>query len=388
MNLKFTLIKDLKEFDKRYNIIGTAENVSRDVDKSYMQGGTVSDESGSIDFVVWADSGRRYMKAGKKYILKDITIFNYRGALQVHVDKLSKVIREKDYNIESELMELREEKQKVVKIMQELDKKEEDIDREKSKIERVKASTDESLQYLDKKRNQMKMNRLFVFFSYLLFFVIAVSGGLYIYEFAVNNIVPRVNDIIEVSLKNMNIPYRVVEDKNNVITLESMDEHKEKIHFKRPMKLGKPKKNSKDKFKKIAGTKKAKIYSYDMGKNKKPLITQGKKKKRIQKIVQRTDSVVTKKFEKKPVQTKVQEVVPREIIPENSMIDIVYINLEQDEEILMELPGIGPKRVRKLMELRPFKSLDDIMGSRIGIGNYWAEVWKEAIEAGNIVFDQ
>ena len=32
--------------------------------------------------------------------------------------------------------------------------------------------------------------------------------------------------------------------------------------------------------------------------------------------------------------------------------------------------------------------LEDVLESKIGIGNYWAEDWRKAIESGKIVFDQ
>ena len=88
---EITVIRNLKEFDKRYNIVVTVEEIDDATEKAYMQGGTISDESGSIKFVVWADSGRRYLYKGKMYLLKNIMIYNYRGILQVHIDKMSEI---------------------------------------------------------------------------------------------------------------------------------------------------------------------------------------------------------------------------------------------------------------------------------------------------------
>ncbi|MBN2407455.1 MAG: hypothetical protein JXJ19_07135 [Elusimicrobia bacterium] len=66
---------------------------------------------------------------------------------------------------------------------------------------------------------------------------------------------------------------------------------------------------------------------------------------------------------------------------------VIYINSEESETLLAKLPGIGPKRIPKFKEYRPYRNVSDVMASRVGVGSYWARKWEEMVKAGKIVFD-
>jgi hypothetical protein len=380
MKEEITVIRNLKEFDKRYNIIVAVEEIDDATEKAYMQGGTISDESGSIKFVVWADSGRRYLYKDKTYLLKNITIYNYRGTLQVHVDKVSEIKSPEKDELKKRFKKLEKEKEEVAKQKYELHLKEKNIELEKNNINEHRSQTIESIKYLENKKAEIRHERILSIFVYMLFIVVIASGVFYIYDFTVKSIIPKVNDIIEVTFKNKNVLYKVVEDnkKENIVTLESMDKYKEKIEFERPMNLVKPKKEKNESLKKHVSSEKSKIYTYDLKKNKKPL--QSNKKPAKIKREKKAGSKIR-------VSKKINSKVKKNDTKIKKKKNVIYINKENNDSILMNLPGIGPIRVKKLKELRPFIDLDDVLESKIGIGEYWAEDWRIAIASGTIVFD-
>lgn len=392
MTKDLSLIKDLKEINKRYSLKVKVENTRPGIAKTERQQGIISDGSGMLEFIVWADSGKRYLFEGKVYIVIDALLTQFKGKLQIQIDKTTRIQSEDFYYIKKELENIKQEKKVIQKEKYKLGKKEKDIEHEKKIVQEDKDKTIKTIKYIEDKKNRIQQEKGLRYFGYILFVTIIISSGIYVYDFTVKWVIPRINDVIELTFGNKQVPYKVVADnrKNNIVTLESLDKYKEQLEFQRPMNLGKPDKESKNILKKHATSKRSKIYSYDLEKNPGPVTVIDIPEKPASIPVKKT--VEKKTYQKPYKQTfkkpfrKISYIKPA-VIYKGEMNKIVHVNSEDNDKVLMELPAIGPKRVKILKKLRPFYDLEDVMDSKIGIGNFWAAKWNENIKKGMIRFD-
>lgn len=377
-------IKELVNPGDRYNIRVKVESIKHDINKALGQEGVLNDETGNINFVFFAESGRRYFHLHKGYLLRNVKLVDNKGRLQVQIDKETQIKSSDQAILKQELHRLEKEKQEVAKHRLELGIKAKDIELEKQNIEQHREDTIKSIEFLENKKAEVRQEKFLAIFGYMLFVAIIIASGLYVYDFTIKKIIPKVNDIIEIIFKQENIPYKVVEDdkKHDIVTLRSLDGYKEELKFTRPMNLKKPSRAVKENLKKHAAGKKAKIYSYDLEKSKKPLAYIKPKRKRPTKKVQTKPREVAVAEIKKP---EVQKYTP--YIKGGPLEDVVHVNSAKERTVLMTLPGIGPHRVKGLIQGRPYYSVQDVMNAKIGIGSYWAEKWREGIELGLIVFN-
>ncbi|MFH1415646.1 MAG: hypothetical protein ABIH89_06140 [Elusimicrobiota bacterium] len=404
MKNKITKISELKKVGKRYTVHIRVEEAGKITDKYMRQEGTASDDSGKICFVVWSDSGLPYFEENDEYLLNNVLLFDYKGTYQLQFDKYSSIESKELEKLKNAFLKISEERNSMMMHKYDLSRKEKEIEDSQKHIDMHREQTEESIKYLENKKNEIQQDRFIALFGYLLFLVIIVSGIFYIYDFTTNRIIPKANDVIEVVIKNKNIPYKVVMDdkKRNLITLESMDEYRETICFEGPMNLDKPSKESKEKLKKHVTSEKSRIYTYNIDNNKQPLPHPDYAQKKEQEPVRQKNTQTPQKILKKAIKINNAETtkadkqsatagdpvsVSKKTASGTAGKKTIYLNSENDDSVLMTLPGIGPHRLKKLKKLRPFYSLEEILDSRIGIGTYWAEKWKEYIQDRKIVFD-
>ena len=62
----------------------------------------------------------------------------------------------------------------------------------------------------------------------------------------------------------------------------------------------------------------------------------------------------------------------KKALPAEKSIDINTATKDQ----LMQLPGVGPKKSEKIISNRPYKSVDDLKGKGIGVGEKTLERWR------------
>ncbi len=399
-SFKITLIKNIVDVGVRYNIRVFVESSKKVSDKYTRQEGEISDSSGSKHFVIWSDSNLPYLESGKEYILENVLLYDYKGKFQVQFDKYSKIQSKELEKIRVAFKKIAEEKKKVEKHNYKLDQKKKDIESTKKHIDKHREETKESIRYLENKRVELIQDRFLMVFGYIILLVILTIGGLYIYDFAAKRIMPKVNDIIDVIIKNESIAYKVVDDnkKLNIVTLESLDDYKEKIIFTRPLNLNRPSKEAKENYKKYKENNKSRIFSYNLDKNKEPIAYIGTVDKKIvspvRKKIQEFMNTVSPKKKKQAGQSKkdvkvkkTAKEIDKTYLTKSQLKEVVYVNSEMNTKKLMTLPGIGPYRVGRLKRERSYYSIEDVRDGKIGVGTYWAKKRKDGVKSGLIVFD-
>ena len=382
MQGKFRLIKDLNDIGVRYNIKVTVIESQKVVDRFKRQEGTISDGSGSIKFIVWSDSGLPYLEEGKEYILKDILLYDYKGTLQVQFDKFSAIGSKELEKLKKAFQKMQEERKNISKSKYKLKVKEKDIEDTRKHIDHHMEKTRESIIFLENKKSEMRQEKFLTIFGSILFLIIIISGIFYIYDFASRRIAPKLDDIIHIVMQNEKVMYRVVEEdkENNIITLESMDEYKEKIRIKSPQKM-----IAKDIEKPQTAVPVKQKGNISLTKRSAAPVIIPKKKTVSAGNVKSYSPDAAGTSGIKTFILNGDRIDPYEKSRQSS--ETVYINSENNNSVLLSLPGIGSKRLYRFKTGRPYYSLVDILDAKIGIGAYWADQWEEYIKEGRIVFD-
>ncbi|MFC2061831.1 hypothetical protein ACFLUV_04895 [Elusimicrobiota bacterium] len=388
MTKKIRTISELKETGKRYSVKVTISDCSKVVDKYRRQEGTISDESGQISFVVWSDSGLPYLEKGREYVMRDVLLYDYKGSLQVQFDRYSKIESKTMEKLKNGFQKLYQEEEEIEHKMKELYFKEKDIQISEKKILKDEQRTLESIRFMENKRQQVKKDKIFAKLRYLGFIILIAVGGIYIYEFTMQKININNDDVIEISFKNIRVPYKVVTSDDRSITLQSMDSYKERLEFKNPMNLSVPGKDTTKSLENLKKSDKSKVYTYNADVNKGPIADPNGRKK--PKKAENTEVIAGTM----PVAVKLEDTIELKTIilepsetAETAMPAIIYVNTERDDNVLSKLPGIGSRRIQMLKDARPYYDVRDVMEAKIGIGNYWAIKWKEGVKKGRIVFD-
>src|SRR5687768_15412348 len=87
MESEITPLGKLHRIGGRYHLRVKVKSLDEVRSDKMVQKGTLSDGSGDLPFVVWADAGLELLREGRSYLLENVLLKKFQGNLQLQLNR-------------------------------------------------------------------------------------------------------------------------------------------------------------------------------------------------------------------------------------------------------------------------------------------------------------